>query len=44
MEVEKEAVECGYWNLYRYNPLKENPLNLDSKKIRGDLMHFLKRQ
>ena len=33
---EKLAVEAGYWNLYRYNPLLEiegkNPLQLDSKE------------
>jgi pyruvate-ferredoxin/flavodoxin oxidoreductase len=33
---EKLAVESGYWNLYRYNPLMElegkNPLVLDSKE------------
>jgi len=33
---EKLAVESGYWNLYRYNPLLElegkNPLMLDSKE------------
>lgn len=33
---EKLAVECGYWDLFRYNPeLKErgkNPFSLDSKE------------
>lgn len=33
---EKKAVECGYWQLYRYNPLLEaegkNPFLLDSKE------------
>ncbi len=32
----KRAVECGYWHLYRYNPLLEqegkNPFVLDSKE------------
>jgi pyruvate-ferredoxin/flavodoxin oxidoreductase len=32
----KRAVECGYWQLYRYNPLLEeqgkNPFQLDSKE------------
>ncbi|MDD7506784.1 MAG: pyruvate:ferredoxin (flavodoxin) oxidoreductase, partial [Clostridiales bacterium] len=36
----KEAVDCGYWQLYRYNPsLAEegkNPFTLDSKKPTGD--------
>lgn len=42
---EKQAVECGYWHLYRYNPtLKEegkNPFTLDSKKPTGDFLAFL---
>ena len=33
---EKLAVECGYWHLYRYNPLLDeagkNPFSLDSKE------------
>ncbi len=32
----KRAVECGYWSLYRYNPMLElegkNPFTLDSKE------------
>jgi len=36
MDEEKFAVEAGYWNLYRYNPLLElegkNPFQLDSKE------------
>ena len=35
-EEAKRAVECGYWQLYRYNPLLEkegkNPFMLDSKE------------
>ena len=35
-EEEKQAVECGYWHLYRYNPQLEeegkNPFQLDSKE------------
>ena len=30
-QEEKNAVECGYWQLLRYNPAAENPLSLDSK-------------
>ncbi len=34
--VGKQAVECGYWHLYRYNPMLEsegkNPFTLDSKE------------
>ncbi|MGL5576520.1 MAG: pyruvate:ferredoxin (flavodoxin) oxidoreductase [Sarcina sp.] len=41
----KKAVECGYWSLYRFNPmLKEqgkNPFILDSKEPKGDFREFL---
>lgn len=41
----KKAVEVGYWQLYRYNPvLKEegkNPFILDSKEPKGDFDAFL---
>ncbi|MBO4966390.1 MAG: pyruvate:ferredoxin (flavodoxin) oxidoreductase [Muribaculaceae bacterium] len=34
-EEERKAVECGYWQLWRYNPAEEaagnNPFSLDSK-------------
>lgn len=37
---EKRAVECGYWHLYRYNPLLEeegeNPFIMDSKEPNWD--------
>lgn len=33
---EKKAVACGYWHMFRYNPLLEeegkNPFTLDSKE------------
>ena len=42
---EKQAVESGYWHLYRYNPLlKEqgkNPFILDSKEPAADFKEFL---
>ena len=42
---EKDAVECGYWHLYRFNPaLKDegkNPFTLDSKEPTGDFLAFL---
>ena len=35
-EEERRAVECGYWHLWRYNPLLaeegKNPFSLDSKE------------
>lgn len=41
----KEAVDCGYWSLYRYNPnLTEegkNPFTLDSKPPTKDLKEFM---
>ena len=44
-EEEKRAVQCGYWNLYRYNPiLKEqgkNPFILDSKDPKESFRDFL---
>ncbi|MBU4319426.1 MAG: pyruvate:ferredoxin (flavodoxin) oxidoreductase [Proteobacteria bacterium] len=44
-EESKLAVQCGYWPLYRYNPLLkakgENPFILDSKKPDGSLQEFL---
>ena len=30
-EEMKRAVDSGYWTLYRYDPRKENPFQLDSK-------------
>ena len=30
-ETMKRAVEAGYWHLYRYDPRKERPFQLDSK-------------
>ena len=42
---EKNAVDCGYWHLYRFNPdLKKegkNPFILDSKKPEADFQEFL---
>lgn len=38
----KDAVESGYWYLYRYNPLNENnPFTLDSKRPVKDYKEFL---
>ncbi|MGB4985189.1 MAG: pyruvate:ferredoxin (flavodoxin) oxidoreductase [Erysipelotrichaceae bacterium] len=30
-KVQKAAVECGYYPLYRYNPVNEQPLTIDYK-------------
>ncbi|MCD6224033.1 MAG: 4Fe-4S binding protein, partial [Deltaproteobacteria bacterium] len=44
-EEEKLAVQCGYWPLYRYNPVLKaegkNPFILDSKAPDGTLQEFL---
>ena len=41
----KRAVDCGYWNMFRYNPaLKaegKNPFSLDSKAPAGGYQEFL---
>ena len=42
---EKNAVDCGYWHLYRFNPelaeKGENPFTLDSKDPTGDYQAFI---
>ncbi len=37
---EKAAVDCGYWQLYRYNP-EGDVFTLDSKEPTGDYQAFL---
>jgi pyruvate-ferredoxin/flavodoxin oxidoreductase len=41
----KDAVDCGYWHLWRYDPRLEaegkNPFILDSKEPTGDFQAFL---
>ena len=41
----KKAVECGYWNLFRFNPALaaegKNPFTLDSKAPAGGYQEFL---
>ncbi len=41
----KKAVECGYWNLFRFNPAAKaegkNPFTLDSKAPAGGYQEFL---
>ena len=41
---EKKAVDCGYWQLYRYNPAAEegkNPFTLDSKDPTANYREFV---
>ena len=44
-DEEKKAVDCGYWQLYRFNPANadegKNPFTLDSKEPTGDYKAFL---
>ncbi|MDM8311943.1 pyruvate-ferredoxin/flavodoxin oxidoreductase [Clostridium cadaveris] len=44
-EEQKRAVDCGYWALYRYNPMLKsegkNPFSLDSKEPKADFKEFL---
>ena len=43
-DEQKKAVDCGYWNLYRYNPTlkgEKNPFTLDSKEPKSDFRDFL---
>ena len=50
MEIQKMAVDCGYWPLYRYNPASlaqadpENPFSLDSKRIKSSLATYLQNE
>jgi pyruvate-ferredoxin/flavodoxin oxidoreductase len=45
MDEMKRAVDCGYWHLYRYNPLLKaegkNPFILDSKEPTGSFRDFI---
>ena len=45
---EKQAVDCGYWHLYRFNPLLEqegkNPFILDSKEPTESFKEFIGKQ
>lgn len=44
-EVERRAVESGYWQLFRFDPRRkkegQNPLILDSREPKGDFREFL---
>eukprot|EP00996_Jenningsia_fusiforme_P000246 NODE_11_length_5703_cov_380.525822_g9_i0.p1 GENE.NODE_11_length_5703_cov_380.525822_g9_i0~~NODE_11_length_5703_cov_380.525822_g9_i0.p1 ORF type:complete len:1811 (-),score=360.20 NODE_11_length_5703_cov_380.525822_g9_i0:193-5625(-) len=42
------AIDCGYWPLYRFDPrlatAGQNPFQLDSKRIKSEVLDFLKRE
>ncbi|MDD6768663.1 MAG: pyruvate:ferredoxin (flavodoxin) oxidoreductase [Coriobacteriaceae bacterium] len=37
----RRAVEAGYWHLYRYDPRKDQPMQLDSKEPSASFQEFL---
>ena len=45
-EEMKKAVDCGYWNLFRFNPAAEpgKKFSLDSKEPKGGYQEFLKNE
>ena len=44
MELQKEAVKCGYWPLWSYDPREEKPFKLASKAPEGFLKDFEAKQ
>ena len=40
-DEEKRAVDAGYWNMFRFNPLAEKKFTLDSKAPTMDYQEFL---
>ena len=48
MSEQKQAVESGYWTLYRYDPRRRmdgnNPFQLDSRKLKSEMRDFLVHQ
>ena len=39
--TEKQAVEAGYWNMFRYDPRKEQPLTVDSKPATASYIDYI---
>ncbi|MEA4894865.1 MAG: pyruvate:ferredoxin (flavodoxin) oxidoreductase [Oscillospiraceae bacterium] len=39
--TEKQAVEAGYWNLFRYDPRKPLPLSVDSGPAVGSFLDYI---
>ena len=47
LEIQQDAIKCGYWHLFRYNPAlmiqNKNPMQIDSPAPSGDFeAHLLK--
>ena len=40
-EEMKKAVDCGYWNMFRFNPMNEKPFTIDSKAPTTDYKEFI---
>ena len=39
--TEKQAVEAGYWNLFRFDPRRNAPLIIDSREPKGGYRDFI---
>ncbi len=44
MQYQKEAVQCGYWPLYHYDPREAKAFSLDSKAPQGTFKDFAMKQ
>lgn len=45
IQEQQAAIDCGYWPLYRFDPrVSPNPFQLDSKRLKGEVAEFLKRE
>jgi pyruvate-ferredoxin/flavodoxin oxidoreductase len=40
LELQKEAVKCGYWPLYTFDPRNDQPMELVSKAPEGSIKEF----
>ena len=41
ISTEKQAVEAGYWNMFRFDPRLEQPLSVDSKPATASYQDFI---
>ncbi len=44
LEIQKEAVKCGYWPIYTYDPRKDQPLEIANKAPEGTIKDFVLKQ
>ena len=40
----KKAVDCGYWNLFRFDPSSDKPFTLDSREPKDGYQDFLRNE